>query len=616
LKPFLLIKEALKMNNTLALKKSELRLKQAQEIAHLGSWELDFSTRVAVWSDEACKIYGLPTEDNLQSYEVWMSFIHPEDMERVKKEIKRSQADLSDSSMEHRILLKDGTIKHLHSISKFEFDDTGNPCGLFGVCRDITEKMRVKEQIEFDQNNLYSLINNTNDLMWSVDRNYNLITSNKPFNEMAKTTFGKVIDKGENILSVSFTPEMFDHFKGLYDRAFAGESFIETDYFSTPVENWSEISYSPIHNGDKVIGVACHGRDITERKIAERKVVESENKYRSLVEQASDAIIVTEDEVVIETNTKCEKLFGYEKKELMRLTPLDFIPFEDRGSDPSRLIPIGTGEKIVFERKIKRKDGTILDVEISALKTQDGKLISIIRDITERKRNELRLTEKCHDLNTYIYKTSHDLRGPVVSTLGLINIIKSEFTDKGFLDYIIKLEQCNYKMLTILDSLGEVNKISGKQIKRTEIDFEITINDLISNLRNLPASDDIEFKVRVNLIESYSSDADLIGSILQNLIHNAIIYRRKRAGAFVQILVYERRRSLILEVNDNGLGIQPDQQSKIYDMFYRANVNSRGSGLGLYIVKSAIEKLDGTISLESEINKGSAFKVTLPLTKN
>jgi PAS domain S-box-containing protein len=602
------------MIDAIALRKSELKLKQAQGIAKIGCWELDFSTHKTTWSDEALKIYGLSLGRDFPSFEEWLSFIHPDDVERVKKEVEEAKNYLSDHVIEHRILLRDGTIKHLHSISKFELDSNGKPSGLFGVCHDITEKIRVKEQMDFDQKNLYSLINNTNDLMWSVDRDYNLITSNKPFDEMSKLNFGRIIEKGTNVLSVSYTQEMLEHFKSIYDRAFSGETFTKTDYFEIPVENWSEVSYSPIRSGDKIIGVACHARDITERKIAERKLTESESRYRSLVEQASDAISVMDEEGrIIEANTSCEKLYGYKKEELIKLTPQDFIPLEDKDSKPLRYPQMVSGEKSVFERQIKRKDGEILEVEISARKTEDNKIICIVRDITERKKNELRLTEKCHDLNTYIYKTSHDLRGPIVSTLGLINIMKSEFADEKFLDYLNKLEQCNRKMLLTLDSLKEINKISGKQIKRENIDFELTVRDIISSLQNLPGSDKIDFKVRVNLIESYSTDADLINSIFQNLIHNAILYRRMYSGAFVQVLVYERHHSLIIEVNDNGVGISRDQQSRIYDMFYRGNVDSKGSGLGLYIVKNAVEKLMGTIHLESEINKGCAFKVTLPL---
>src|ERR1051325_4889428 len=96
------------------------RLKEAQAIAHVGNWELNFATGKAVWSDEACRIYGISPKDNLQSFESWFSFIHPEDVEFVKKEISRSEITFSEASFKHRIVWKDGTVRHIHSIAKFE----------------------------------------------------------------------------------------------------------------------------------------------------------------------------------------------------------------------------------------------------------------------------------------------------------------------------------------------------------------------------------------------------------------------------------------------------------------------------------------------------------------
>ena len=128
------------------------------------------------------------------------------------------------------------------------------------------ELITAELQKEFAQNNLKALINNTNDLMWSVDRNFNLITSNKPFEELGKLNFGIVIAVGENVLAAAHTPEMSQRFKSSYERAFRGEAFVEIEYFSFPSEIWSEISYYPIRKGDQIIGTACHSRDITIRK--------------------------------------------------------------------------------------------------------------------------------------------------------------------------------------------------------------------------------------------------------------------------------------------------------------------------------------------------------------
>ncbi len=134
------------------LKHIAARLNQAQAITHLGSWELNFATGIGVWSDECCRIYGLPTSDNIQPFENWMSFIHPEDVNYVMEESSKANATRNNSSIVHRIIRKDGAIRHIHSQAHFEFNSEGTPVGMYGTAHDITEQManitRLKTQNE------------------------------------------------------------------------------------------------------------------------------------------------------------------------------------------------------------------------------------------------------------------------------------------------------------------------------------------------------------------------------------------------------------------------------------------------------------------------------------
>jgi len=129
---------------------SASRLKQAQEIAHLGSWELGFATGVGIWSEEHCKIYGLTPEDNKHTYESWLSFIHPDDLEHVIKVNEAATPTLSNVSFYHRIIRRDGTVRYMHTQALFEINTDGKPVGLYGVAHDITEQqtniMQIKAQ--------------------------------------------------------------------------------------------------------------------------------------------------------------------------------------------------------------------------------------------------------------------------------------------------------------------------------------------------------------------------------------------------------------------------------------------------------------------------------------
>ena len=146
--------------------------------------------------------------------------------------------------------------------------------------RDVTQKKHDEQQSEFDRNNLNALINNTPDLMWSVDKNLKLITSNLPFDKLFFGLLGKKLEKGDDILHTALTKERLRLFKTLYKRALSGEMFTEIVSVSMPRGSWSEISFYPILHGHEVIGTACHSRDITQRIISEKKL---ENQNRELI---------------------------------------------------------------------------------------------------------------------------------------------------------------------------------------------------------------------------------------------------------------------------------------------------------------------------------------------
>lgn len=149
--------------------------------------------------------------------------------------------------------------------------------------RDVSEKKLLEEQREFDRDNLNALINNTNDIMWSVDRNFNIITFNQRLAESVERISGKLIRQGSNIFTLGFPEEQALRFKKNIERAFGGESFTEIEHTEKPVEIWSEISFYPIHHGKEIVGTACHSHNITERKKAEleREKIISELIQRS-----------------------------------------------------------------------------------------------------------------------------------------------------------------------------------------------------------------------------------------------------------------------------------------------------------------------------------------------
>jgi PAS domain S-box-containing protein len=195
-----------------------------------------------------------------------------------------------------------------------------------GITTDeLTPKGHYKR---LEENNFIALINNTTDLMWSVDRDFNLITSNKPFDDAIRAA-GKVIKKGNCVFSASLSPEQEQRFKAYYERAFKGESFMETETNVAPVKFCMEISFSPIWNNAEVIGVACHSRDVSERQKAEEEIIKSNRLYHFL-SNLNKSIIRAENEtdllnsvcsIAIETgNFKLAYIGMIDQHEILNIT--------------------------------------------------------------------------------------------------------------------------------------------------------------------------------------------------------------------------------------------------------------------------------------------------------
>ncbi len=180
-----------------------------------------------------------------------------------------------------------------------------------GICitgRDITAKKLAEQLKDFEHNNLHALINNTSDLMWSVDRNFKLITSNQAFNELVFMYSGFQPIKGTDILKDLFDIEKIFRFKKCYERAFNGETFTEIEFTRMPSELWSELSFYPIYEGNDVIGTACFSRNITERKKAEEATRLSTERMSAILNTLpANIVLLDENGFIIEVNDAWKK---------------------------------------------------------------------------------------------------------------------------------------------------------------------------------------------------------------------------------------------------------------------------------------------------------------------
>jgi signal transduction histidine kinase len=218
------------------------------------------------------------------------------------------------------------------------------------------------------------------------------------------------------------------------------------------------------------------------------------------------------------------------------------------------------------------------------------------------------------ELDRFVYSVSHDLRAPLSSMLGVLQLIQSDVKDPGVLSDLDLLEGSIKKLDGFILDILDYSKNSRLEIKKDVIVFDTIVADVLSHLKYMGAGN-ANIDIRVNINEEFIlySDKSRINIILNNLISNAIRYSNPAAAhPFVEINIHTSASGAIIAVKDNGVGINQNNQSKVFDIFYRVSGNSIGSGLGLYIVKETVTKLHGTIKLISSPGEGSEFIIYIP----
>jgi signal transduction histidine kinase len=221
------------------------------------------------------------------------------------------------------------------------------------------------------------------------------------------------------------------------------------------------------------------------------------------------------------------------------------------------------------------------------------------------------------ELDNFIYKTSHDIRGPLASLKGMCNVALMDVTDPVALGYLKKLDITAEKLNTILTRLLIVNQINNSTLRSDKIDFHQVVNEvlILEKKKGLPPRLAIHKQIDHDI--EFHSDRQFIRIILENLVDNAIKFYNdsERVTPFVEISVRHDHETVHIRVVDNGIGISQANPDKIFQMFSRASERSETGGIGLYITKTAVQKLGGMINLKTTPEGYTEFYVTLPMAE-
>ncbi len=242
----------------------------------------------------------------------------------------------------------------------------------------------------------------------------------------------------------------------------------------------------------------------------------------------------------------------------------------------------------------------------------------VLRNMTyDIQRKNMDLEKINGELDRFVYSTSHDLRAPLLSIQGLIKIALVETHDVTARDYLTKIADRACKLDDFIKEIIDYSRNARTELKSEQINLYALLTEVIDELKYIEGAERIQYSLMLSPDELLIGDRSRMKIVLSNLVSNAIKYHNPReANLWVKVSANREGNFCQLTISDNGIGIKPEFQNKIFDMFFRATDKSTGSGLGLFIVKEIVTKIGGSIALTSVYGKGSDFLITLPVTEN
>ena len=216
------------------------------------------------------------------------------------------------------------------------------------------------------------------------------------------------------------------------------------------------------------------------------------------------------------------------------------------------------------------------------------------------------------ELDRFVYSTSHDLRSPLTSVLGLVGFIEEESQEPDTIKHAQMIRSRIKRLDNFITNILNYSRNNRLDIIPAPIHFKELVNQVVENLQHIDAAQLIDFRIDVEDDVIFNSDISRVTTVFENLISNSIkYYNPKETQPYVYIHIRTTKQHAEILIEDNGIGIEEIHQPKIFGMFYRVTGSVPGSGLGLYLVKEIIDKLDGVITLQSQLNKGTKFSITL-----
>ncbi|GAB3169511.1 PAS domain S-box protein [Telluribacter humicola] len=619
------------------LKEANQRLENAQQIAQLGYWDYDIATQNLYWSDQVHTILGVDKDSTENKADLFNTLIHQEDKERFQQEIIYAVDNKVPIHIEHRITLKNGSIRIVQESGMAYYDQNGKAYRLEGTIQDITEQKNTENALKVSEIKYRTIFRYSPLPKWIYDRETFRI---KDVNNAAIAHYGYSHEEFLQLTVLDIRPkEDLNKFYKTMENLIEGGpiSFGEWRHIKKNGEIINvEITGHPIEfNGKASMLVVAN--DVTEKVKIRVALSDSIERYQYAIKATFDAIWdwdLATDKLLF--GEGYQELFGYGAQD--EAAAIDSWYNHIHPDERDRVIEsihaaIAKGEtNWTEEYRYLKADGTYAYVIDRGLVITDSegkpvRMIGAMQDVSHRSYHQSRLKElneklevraaqlvaSNKELEQFANVTSHDLQEPLRMITSFLQLLQRKYADQldpTGQEYISYAVDGASRMKKLITDLLEYSRLNNKMGRQEEVDLNEVIQEVVQYFQPQVEQHGVQF--RVEPLPVVRSVRLYMIQILQNLISNAIKYRSE-ASPHISISVREEEHHWEFAVTDNGIGIDPRYHDKIFILFQRLHLRKEytGTGIGLAICKKIMDKTGGKIWVESQAGKGSTFYFTI-----
>ena len=609
-----------------ALARSESHLKEAQQLAQVGSWEWDLATGTNSWSDQQCRIFGYEPGTVHPCYELFHIAVHPDDRAKVMESVENALNNLAEYNVEFRIVRPDRSIRHLHCMGKLERDLDGRPLCMMGTSLDITQRTQTQQRLQSLLSEQKTLLDNQL-VGIAKAQNRTIVWANAAFESMLGYDPGELI--GVETRRGYVSDQAWQAFGEAAYPMILGKVFrMEVEYVRKDQRTiWVDLSGTVL---DAATGTSlwCY-IDITARRQADAE----RQRLHTIIEESPEFIAITDLQARhIYLNKAGAKMVGLpEDADLASLEMRHLHPPRDAQRVMDDILPTvlkqgsWQGENVLLHR-----DGREIPVYQLLLVHRDKSghpehLSSIMRDISRQKAYEREITLATEaavaanlSKSQFLATMSHEIRTPMNGILGMAQLLLMSDVDKDEKDdYAKTILSSGRTLLNLLNDILDLSKIESGKVQLESIVFEPARLIKETNTLFLGAAQARNLQLQGQWHglpdQRYRADTYRLQQMLSNLVGNAIKFTHQGTVRLEGTEIDSDGTSALLEfsVTDTGVGIAQGKIDLLFKPFSQTDSSTTreygGTGLGLSIVRHLAQLMGGDVGIESEVGKGSRF---------